>query len=197
MRYCLLILIFCLYGCDLVTKELPILSYKIDDNGNEIHYGINYEGFENQLGENFTSKDIFDRVFIANFFFTRCPSICPPMRTELIKIAETFQDEDDFMLISHTIDPENDTVDILKSYAEATGIPSEKWQFLRSSPENTKAQANQYMTNFRPNEDGTDFYHSSYVALVDKHKLIRGFYNVLVAEDVERLKEDIKILIKD
>ena len=120
MRYCLLILIFCLYGCDLVTKELPILSYKIDDNGNEIHYGINYEGFENQLGENFTSKDIFDRVFIANFFFTRCPSICPPMRTELIKIAETFQDEDDFMLISHTIDPENDTVDILKSYAEAT-----------------------------------------------------------------------------
>ena len=73
--------------------------------------------------------------------------------------------------------------------------PNEKWQFLRSTVENTKLQAKQFMTNFKPNEDGTDFYHSSYVALIDRNQLIRGFYNILIPEEVIRLKKDIKILL--
>ena len=182
-------------GCQSSPNELPIFSYRIDASGNMAYYGINYKDFRNHLGQDFTTLNITDKVFIANFFFTRCPSICPPMRNELIKIAERFKNHDDFMILSHTIDPENDTEDVLKNYSETTGISSDTWQFVRSSKENTLKQAHDYMTNFKPNSDGTDFYHSSYVALVDKNKFIRGFYNVLVKEEVERLSKDIKSLI--
>jgi protein SCO1/2 len=189
-------LILCLLlSCNSKHKELPVLSYKIDASGHETYYTIDYKDFTNQLGNAFSSENIKDKIFIATFFFTRCPSICPPMRTQLIDIANTFANEDEFLIISHTIDPINDTILALKSYADATKISSDTWQFLRASEEHTKLQAEHYMTNFKPNEDGTDFYHSSYVALVDKDKFIRGFYNILVAEDVQRLKEDIRILL--
>ena len=190
-----IVLLFCFYflvSCNSNDKNLPVLSYKIDGSGNKLYYTINYKEFTNQLDEDFK---VSDKVFIANFFFTRCPSICPPMRLQLIDIAETFKNENDFIIISHTIDPENDTAPILKDYQEATGIKSSKWQFLRSTVENTKLQAELYMTNFKPNQDGTDFYHSSYIALVDRKQQIRGFYNILAATDVERLKKDINILL--
>ena len=190
-----IVLLFCFYflvSCNSNDKNLPVLSYKIDGSGNKSYYTINYKEFTNQLDEDFK---VSDKVFIANFFFTRCPSICPPMRLQLIDIAETFKNENDFIIISHTIDPENDTAPILKDYQEATGIKSSKWQFLRSTVENTKLQAELYMTNFKPNQDGTDFYHSSYVTLVDREQQIRGFYNILAATDVERLKKDINILL--
>lgn len=118
------------------------------------------------------------------------------MRTELIAIAESFSDEENVMIISHTIDPIHDSVSVLKTYSEATGIPDHKWQFLRASEEKTKSQATMYMTNFKPNEEGTDFYHSSYVALVDQKQQIRGFYNVLLSEDVDRLKADLERLLR-
>ena len=190
-----IVLLFCFYflvSCNSNDKNLPVLSYKIDGSGDKLYYTINYKEFTNQLDEDFK---VSDKVFIANFFFTRCPSICPPMRLQLIDIAETFKNENDFIIISHTIDPENDTAPILKDYQEATGIKSSKWQFLRSTVENTKLQAELYMTNFKPNQDGTDFYHSSYVALVDREQQIRGFYNILAATDVERLKKDINVLL--
>ena len=190
-----IVLLFCFYflvSCNSNDKNLPVLSYKIDGSGDKLYYTINYKEFTNQLDEDFK---VSDKVFIANFFFTRCPSICPPMRLQLIDIAETFKNENDFIIISHTIDPENDTAPILKDYQEATGIKSSKWQFLRSTVENTKLQAELYMTNFKPNQDGTDFYHSSYIALVDRKQQIRGFYNILAATDVERLKKDINVLL--
>lgn len=184
-----------LFGCHSESKELPILSYKINAEGKKINYMVTYDHFTNQLGKSFSTENIENKVVIANFFFTRCPSICPPMRIELIKISETFKNEDDFMIVSHTIDPENDTVDVLKNYGDATEIPSNKWQFVLSSEEHTREQADLYMTNFKPNEDGTDFYHSSYVALVDRKQKIRGFYNILVLEEVERMIMDIKSLL--
>ena len=134
-------------------------------------------------------------IYISNFFFTRCPSICPPMRAELISIAEEFSEEDKVVLISHTIDPKHDSIPVLKAYSEATGISQSKWQFLRSSEKHTKRQAELYMTNFKPNEDGSDFYHSSFVALLDKQQQIRGFYNILIEDEVIRLKQDVHRLL--
>lgn len=189
----LILLLF--LSCQTSTDNLPILSYKVDDSGQKNYYKINYEGFTNQLGEAFSTENTKGKIYIANFFFTRCPSICPPMRNELISIAEEFSEENNFIMISHTIDPEHDSVSVLKAYAEATDIPESKWQFLMASEDKTKQQAELYMTNFKPNEDGSDFYHSSFVALVDKQQQIRGFYNILVPEDAKRLKNDIQILL--
>lgn len=182
------------FNCNSPSNELPVLSFTINANGEKEFYFINYNGFTNQLGQPFSTEDIKGRIVVANFFFTRCPSICPPMRTELISIAETFSNNDELLLLSHTIDPYYDSISVLKSYSEATNIPVEKWQFLRASEKQTKALAKQYMTNFKPNEDGSDFYHSSYVALIDDHQQIRGFYNVLINTEVLRLVNDIRLL---
>jgi len=183
-------------SCKSESHTLPVKSYKINQEGVKEYYRITYSGdFVNQLGEEFVDvAHLENKVFIANFFFTRCPSICPPMRQQLISISESIND-DDFLIISHTIDPTNDTPQILKEYAESTGISFNRWQFLTATEAQTKAQAKQYMTNFKPNEDGTDFYHSSYVALVDKNRMIRGFYDVLKPKEVELLKEDAKLLL--
>jgi protein SCO1/2 len=182
-----------LFGCNSPSKDLPVLSYTIDASGHKNYYDINYEGFTNQLGEQFKIKD--GKIYISNFFFTRCPSICPPMRLELISIAEAFSEEENIVIVSHTIDPKHDSISVLKTYAESTGIPNSKWQFIRASEEQTKLQAEAYMTNFKPNEDGSDFYHSSFVALVDQKQQIRGFYNILINEEVERLKADLKNIL--
>ncbi|NNK87764.1 MAG: SCO family protein, partial [Flavobacteriaceae bacterium] len=175
------------------SKELPILSYKIDSTGNKSYYTIKYMGFEDQFGQDFNSSHLEDKIYLANFFFTRCPSICPPMRQALINLSDEL---DGFVIVSHTIDPDYDSSEILLAYAETTGAASDRWIFLRSSEANTKALATQYMTNFRPYEDGTDFYHSSYASLVDGSGQIRGFYNLLVKEDTNRLKDDIRLLIR-
>lgn len=187
------LIVFC--SCKSDKKELPIFSYKINTEGVKDYYTINYNGFTNQFNKEFTTDDLKGKVCIANFFFTRCPSICPPMRQELIKVYESVKDHDDFMMISHTIDMTNDTVDILYNYWKMTDVPAESWQFLRATETITKAQAKQFMTNFRPYEDGIDFYHSSFVALIDKQQQIRGFYNTSIPIEMERLIEDIKVLV--
>lgn len=195
IRFSFVIVILFIFGCQAVTKELPILSYTINSKGQKEYYTITYSDFINQDGQEVSTTTIKDKIVVSNFFFTRCPSICPPMRNVMISIANDFRNEDDLILISHTIDPENDTRNVLKNYANNTKIPTEKWLFVRSSEARTKRQAKEFMTNFRPNEEGTDFYHSSYVSLIDKNQMIRGFYNVLVAEEVQRLKRDIKSIL--
>ncbi len=184
-----------LFSCKPEDKTLPILNFKINAEGVKEYYTITYDGFVNQFNEDFTTDNLKDKVCIANFFFTRCPSICPPMRQELIKISDAVKEHNDFMMISHTIDMTNDTVDVLHTYWETTEVPAERWQFLRGSEGVAKEQAKQFMTNFKPNEDGTDFYHSSFVALIDKQQQIRGFYNTSTPVDMERLINDIKILV--
>jgi protein SCO1/2 len=193
---CFFFLASVLISCQSPKEDLPILSYTINSEGNKATYSILYSDFTDQNGRQVSTKTINDKIVVINFFFTQCPSICPPMRMKLIKLADEFMDNHEVLLISHSIDEKNDTVEVLKSYSEATGIPSSKWLFVRSSKENTKHQAKQFMTNFKPNVDGTDFYHSSYISLLDKNQMIRGFYNILIPEEVKRLKKDIKTLLK-
>ncbi len=197
MKVVKLLFVIFLIGCNSKTKELPVLSYKVNDFGKKVNYSVTYDDFVNQLNEGFSTETIKDKIFIANFFFTQCPSICPPMRNQLIDIANTFKNKEDFIIISHTIDPKNDSISVLKSYAETTGVSNKKWQFLHSTINNTKLQAKQFMTNFKPNVEGTDFYHSSFVALVDKNQLIRGYYNILIDTEVELLEKDIFTLLKE
>ncbi|GAA3613264.1 SCO family protein [Flavivirga amylovorans] len=198
MKLLNLILLLLLLSCKNSSEKLPILSYKIDSTGNKTFYSIQYnEGFSNHLNKPFSTKNIDNKVFIVNFFFTRCPSICPPMKHQLIDIAKSLKNKNHFVIISHTIDPENDSIPVLKSYSESTGVPDYKWQFLYANIDKTQAQASQFMTSFKPKNDEIDFYHSSYVSLVDKKQSIRGFYNILIGEEVKRLKKDIAYLLSE
>lgn len=177
-------------------SRLPVLSYRIDDDGNRTEYSIQFQGFYKTDGSEFKIEEVENTVYIANFFFTSCPSICPPMRLSMIDLAKEFPGQE-LKLISHTIDPANDSLEVLQGYSEGTAVSTDKWIFLRSTTENTRTHAHRFMTEFNPFLDGTDFYHSSYLSLVDKKGRIRGFYNSLLEEEMERLKGDIRYLLKE
>lgn len=192
-----IIFIMCFSSCDSKKKStLPILSFQIKE-GKKNYYHITYNGFINQNGTGFNSNFIEGKIHITNFFFTNCPSICPPMRSKLIDVASYFKNDDDFVIVSITIDPERDTIPALKEYAMNTGITSDKWQFLRGDQTLLTNTSEKFMTNFKPNEDGTDFYHSSYVALVDRKQQIRGFYDLLKPIDIKQLKKDTESLLDE
>ncbi len=190
------LLILMLFVSCTKEKKLPILNNYIDDNGVSKNYLINDYHFTTQLGKEFTVENTKNKVYIANFFFTKCSSICPPMRKKLIDIATTIENEN-FILISYTIDTKNDSVSVLGKYSDGTFISKDKWFFLKGSPEELASISKKFRTSFTKYEKSNDFYHSSYVALVDTKQQIRGFYDILNNEAVTLLKEDINLLLKE
>jgi len=190
------ILFTTIFVCCSPKKELPILSNYIDENGVKKSYLIDGFQFTDQLGENFTPENTKNKIYIANFFFTSCPSICPPMREKLIDIATTFQKES-LLVLSITIDLKNDSIPVLNNYSEATNISKDKWVFLKGSPLELSKIAKKFKTSFSNSNNSGDFYHSSYVALVDTKQQIRGFYDILNAEAIQLLKEDIELLLNE
>ena len=190
---CVALLIF--MSCKNNASDLPILSYNYI-NGNKELYKIDDFEFLNQAGDTVTSKTTKGKVHTMNFFFTSCPSICPPMRIKQQGIGETFSEDHDFMQYAISIDYKNDDLNRLKNYAERHKIDSKQINLLRAlSEEQLQDIANVLKTNFKPNNEGTDFNHSSFVALIDKDQYIRGFYDILLGSDVALLKEDIKKLL--
>ncbi|MGS2727825.1 SCO family protein [Psychroserpens sp. BH13MA-6] len=183
-------------SCANKSAELPILSYNYKD-GKKVIYKIDDFEFINQNGHLITADSTKGIVHTMNFFFTTCPSICPPMRLIQSDLADTFSDEKHFKQYGITMDLKRDTLQQLKYYAATHDIHSKHWQLLRAHSEaQLQAMANALKTNFKPNEDDSDFYHSSYVALIDKQQHIRGFYNLLVPQEVTLLKSDIQTLLK-
>jgi protein SCO1/2 len=186
-----------LFSCSPEKKKLPVLSFHINDQGIKEQYTIDFGAFSDQNGKIFDETQLEHKISTANFFFTHCPSICPPMRNKLITLAKHFENEPDFLQVSITIDPKRDSIPVLKDYAMQTSVPFERWQLLRGDSLALAKLSSQLMTNFTPNEAGTNFYHSSYVALLDKKKQLRGFYDLLREVDLEHLKEDVKILLEE
>lgn len=183
-------------ACKESASELPILSYNFKDGNKEV-YTIDDFSLVNQDGDTVSGKSTKGIVHTMNFFFTTCPSICPPMRIKQQELSEAFSEENQFKQFSISIDFKNDTLAQLQQYAKLHDINTKQWQLLRAVSETELEKiAQQLKTNFKPNEDGTDFYHSSYVALIDKNQYIRGFYNILIDDEVQLLKTDIAQLLK-
>ena len=183
-------------SCNTAYDKLPVLSFTLDATGNKSYYTIDSLSFIAQDNKPFSTADTKGKIYTANFFFTSCPTICPRMRTIQIELAKEFSDYEDFMQVSFSIDPKRDTPDRLAAYAKNTGIAYDRWAMLHGNDTDLKRVSKLFMTNFTPNEDGTDFYHSSYVALVDRKQQIRGFYDLLKPNEVSLLKKDIATLLK-
>ncbi|WP_299333925.1 SCO family protein [uncultured Psychroserpens sp.] len=182
-------------ACKSTTSELPILSYNYIDGKKEL-YKIDGFEFINQDGDTISSTNTEGKIHTMNFFFTTCPSICPPMRIKQSEIAKTFSSYPSFRQYSISIDFKRDTLAQLQYYSKLHDINSEQWQLLRAPSEaQLNAIATLLKSNFEPNEDGTDFYHSSYLALIDNHQHIRGFYDILKDEEIVLLKKDITVLL--
>ncbi|KVX02341.1 SCO family protein [Shewanella frigidimarina] len=154
--------------------------------------------FTDQQGESVTLDTVKDKIYVASFFFTSCPGICPRMRSQLSKVQNEFLNDDDVIIISHSIQPGNDTVEVLQQYAQKNGIEAQKWHLVTGEREQIYALArNAYFANedlgeFVSNED---FLHTENLVLVDKNRHIRGIYNGLNNTSVTNLITDMKLLM--
>lgn len=176
--------------------------------------------FVNQNGKTVTNKDYEGKVYVVEFFFTTCPTICPRMNRNLVQIQNTFSGFDDFGVASFTINPEHDTQDVLKTYAETYGIINPNWHLMTGNQEAIYALANVGFNIYageNPDVDG-GFEHSGNFALIDKNGFMRSrkddfgnpkiFYKGIISEEekvdddgeteeISMLKEDIAKLLKE
>ena len=169
-----------------------------DPGYSEIHT-IGSFNFLNQNGDKITNQDLEGKIYVADFFFTLCPGICPKMTSNMAKLQKEFISDDDVMLLSHSVMPWADSITVLKEYAEARDINSNKWHLLTGSQESIYSLARQ--SYFAEKEIGLDketdeFLHTENFILVDGKGRIRGVYNGTLSLEVSRLITDIKNLKK-
>ncbi|WP_417935211.1 SCO family protein [Flagellimonas pacifica] len=152
----------------------------------------------NQNGQTITQSDYENKIYVTDFFFTRCPSICPIMSNNMEKLQEIFLNDDDVMFLSMSVTPEMDSVPILKKYAQRNGVIDSKWNIATGNKKHIYNLARKSYFAVVDQGDGglQDFIHTPNFVLVDKKKQIRGVYNGTDNEDVLRLIGDIKLLSK-
>lgn len=151
----------------------------------------------NQNGETITQVNYKDKIYVADFFFTTCGTICPIMTSNMKKVQKAILLDNDVMLLSHTVTPEIDTVAQLKRYAIEKGVLSHKWNLVTGSKKEiyNLARKSYLVAKYDPTKDDAyGMVHTENFVLVDKQKRIRGLYDGTNDEDIDRLLEDISIL---
>ena len=181
-------------------KKLPFLGPKqVNAKGDTVYHQIPSFRFLNQDSVYVSEKDVEGKVYVADFFFTTCPTICPKMKTQMLRIYERYKDRDEVRIISHSIDPDFDTPNVLKDYAARLQVKAPKWNLLTGDKAAiyTLGQKS-YMVSAQedPNEAG-GFVHSGAFILVDKNRHVRGIYDGTVEAEVNHLLEDMEILLKE
>lgn len=152
----------------------------------------------NQNGDTITEKDYDDKIYVANFFYTTCPTFCTELTESFKKIQDVIKDDDEVLLLSHTVTPEIDTVEQLKKYAVEKGVNDEKWNLVTGPKKEIYDLARKSYLVVKDDGDGGkyDMIHTENLVLVDKQKFIRGFYDGTEEEEVQRLLDDIETLKK-
>ncbi|ADF50608.1 electron transport protein [Zunongwangia profunda SM-A87] len=153
----------------------------------------------NQNGDTITNADYKDKIYIADFFFTTCMTICPIMTDHMVKIQERIKDDPEVLLLSHTVMPRIDTVAQLKRYAEEKGVIDSKWNLVTGDKKQIYDLARKSYLAAKSEGDGGkyDMVHTENFVLIDKNRQIRGFYDGTNPEAIEELMEDLKILKKE
>ncbi|MGO3182440.1 MAG: SCO family protein [Aequorivita sp.] len=152
----------------------------------------------NQNGETVTQADYKDKIYVADFFFTTCQTICPIMTDHMVKIQEKLKDEHDVLLLSHTVTPEIDSVPQLKKYAIEKGVNDAKWNLVTGDKKEIYDLARKsYLAAKDVPYEEFDLIHTENFVLIDKEKRIRGFYDGTDPEAIEVLLHDIEVLEKE
>lgn len=184
-------------------KKLPYLGRKttkiVQGKVDTIYHQIPPFEFLNQDSILVSDKNLDNKIYVADFFFTSCPTICPKMKTQMLRLYERYQNIQNVALVSYSIDPEFDRPNVLKKYAERLHIQSPKWNLLTGDKKAIyQLGEKSYMVTAQEdkNEAG-GFLHSGAFILVDKNKHVRGIYDGTKPEEVDHLIEDMEILLKE
>jgi protein SCO1/2 len=157
--------------------------------------------FVNQDGKHITEKDIQGKVVAVNFFFTTCKGICPKMSNNLLPIHKKYKNEPDFLILSHTCDPERDSVGVLKHYADSLKVDTNKWIFLTGRKDSLYNMARHSYkiddpANFVQNISD-DFLHTQFIALVNKKGDVVKIYDGIKPSEMKEMEKDISRLLKE
>lgn len=200
------VLITLLVNCvEKKEEKLPILGYrevntnKEDGQPDTIYHTIAPFQFVDQDSAIVTNETFSNTIYVADFFFTSCRTICPIMKTQMLRVYDSIKTQPDVALLSHTIDPEFDTVALLRGYAERLGVSSKVWHFVTGDQDKIyEAALTSYFTTALIDKTEPDgFIHSGAFLLIDKDRRIRGKYDGTIEEDVNRLINDIHRLKKE
>lgn len=203
------ILAFCLFliSCNSQPQKLPILGNREavtkTVNGKEVtdtlyHQIPDFE-FINQDSVKVTQKDFEGKVYISDFFFTTCPTICPKMKTQMLRIYEKYKDNPKVGILSHSIDPRHDTPAVLREFMDNLGIKSKMWQMVTGDKAKIyEIGQKSYMVSATddPTQPG-GIVHSGAFILVDKNRHIRGIYDGTEPTKVDRLMIDMEMLLNE
>jgi len=169
--------------------KLPVLSY------------VQPFAFTDQDNQVITQKDLTGKVYVAEYFFTTCKGICPKLNTNMKSLYEAFKNEKDFAILSHTVDPETDTVARMKRYADSLGAKAGHWFFLTGRKDSLyRAARVSYLLDDPKNSDDKiedQFIHTQFFALVDKSGRVRKIYDGLKKEELDELEKDIPKLLNE
>jgi len=208
ITFLLIVFVFFLFNYNFTKekKELPILGSKYivkkKINGNTIeetiYHTIDNFNFRDQYGEIVNKKKLENKIYVADFFFTNCPTICPIMTTQMLRVYHAYKNNPNFKIISHSIDPFYDKIEILKNYAESIGVKNNNtWHFITGNKEKIYeiAQKSYFISTLEDKTVPGGIIHGGAFILVDNKFRIRGFYDGTKQFQVDNLIKDILILI--
>lgn len=196
--FALCILLFAL-GCTSGSKKLPVLGNPALPASAENSPVIPPFSFTGQDNIPVTETTFKNHIYVADFIFLSCPTICPVMTRELKKVYDTFEHDPRVLFLSHTIDPEHDTTEALKRHSDRLGVDSKKWFFVTGEKDSIYKIAEEgYFSSARSDKKAPGGYiHSGGLLLIDTNRHIRGVYDGTNPQETERLINDIKILLQE
>ncbi len=202
-----LIIFIAIYSLLTPKKSLKIFTPRdvntelVDTTIQHIGYNHTIADFEftNQNNKVITEKDYEGKIYVADFFFTTCPTICPKMTDNMVWLQEQIKDNPKVMLLSHSVTPDIDNVDVLKKYAIEKGVDDSKWNLVTGNKKDIYYIARKSYLAVKTNssEELYDMVHTENFILVDQKRRIRGFYDGTNLEEVKKLLEDINYLSQD
>jgi protein SCO1 len=218
MNRIIFLVVFCIVGVTFTyfmirpteEEKLPVINpidledEMVDPELLRVGYGhrVGDFSFTDQEGSTFTQAEVKDKVFVVEYFFTTCKTICPVMNVQMSRVHEKFKEKENFKILSFTVDPETDDVAQMKRYADEHKANSNRWHFLTGSRADLYRLARRSFFVLKPAEAenqgdvGSDFIHTNNFVLVDKQMRIRGYYDGTSAKEVDKLIHDIEILLK-
>jgi protein SCO1/2 len=209
IQYCFLFIITVLLTSCSAKKEsrLPIFGEREvvakEVNGQKVadtvYHTIAHFEFVNQDSLLVTNETFKDKIYVADFFFTSCRTICPKMKTQMLRVYDSIQTMPEVLILSHTIDPDYDTVGLLHDFADRLGVKSNKWHFVTGEQDSiySIAQTSYFATAMMDKSEPDGFIHSGAFLLIDKQGRIRGKYDGTIEGDVNKLIVDIRRLRKE
>jgi protein SCO1/2 len=188
----------CIQACQQEPKALPILGEREVENGDTIYHQVPDMVLMDQDSQAFQLSHLGNKIVLADFFFTSCPSICPKVKKQMLRLYETYKNDDRVMFVSHTIDPRHDSVTVLKRYAENLEVNTANWKFVTTEKDSMFHLADQYFVSVVEDPSApSGFDHSGRIILLDKNRHVRGFCEGVDPESVTGFFKTIDQLLNE